>query len=153
MATDSTPQQMTAEQVLHLIAQHLAKTGMSETRFCREAVNDPRLIGDLRAGRQPRAAITARVLAYIEATPPVARPRLPATAPVKPVTRSAPAPAKAAPTIPSAKLWPQPTNVLPKSPATVRLLVLVESLRRNQHVRVDIRRVGNGRSRPSSRVV
>lgn len=88
MATKFTPQQMTAKQVLHLIAQHLAKTGMAETRFCREAVNDPRLIGDLRDGRQPRPATVARVLARIErieAAPPLAVEPAPRPATARPV--------------------------------------------------------------------
>lgn len=98
MATESTPQPMTAKQVLHLIAKHLAKTGMSETRFCREAVNDPRLIGDMRDGRQPRQATTARVLACIERI------------------EAGPPPA----------LEPTPRPAAPRPVATVRLLTLIE---------------------------
>lgn len=88
MATESTPQPMTAKQVLHLIAKHLAKTGMAETRFCREAVNDPRLMGDLRSGRQPRCATTARVLACvarIEAEPLAVEDPAPRPATARPV--------------------------------------------------------------------
>ncbi|KQM64689.1 MULTISPECIES: hypothetical protein [unclassified Sphingomonas] len=98
MASESTPPPMTAKQVLHLIAQHLAKTGMAETRFCREAVNDPRLIGDLRDGRQPRRATTARVLACIKRI------------------EAAPAPV----------VEPSPRPVAARPPATVRLLTLIE---------------------------
>jgi hypothetical protein len=38
---------------------------MPPTLFGREAVNDPRLVGDLTNGRQPGAAVTARIDAYI----------------------------------------------------------------------------------------
>ncbi len=51
--------------ILHRIAQHLEVTGMSETRFGRCAAGDPRLIGDMRNGRQPRAAMVARIEAFI----------------------------------------------------------------------------------------
>ncbi|MEP9402816.1 hypothetical protein [Sphingomonas sp. VNH70] len=52
--------------ILHQISQYLQATGMSETRFGRRAVGDPRLIGDLRNGRQPRRAMVARIEAFIE---------------------------------------------------------------------------------------
>ncbi len=38
---------------------------MSETRFGRGAIGDPRLIGDLRRGREPRKATLARIEAFI----------------------------------------------------------------------------------------
>ena len=37
------------------------------SRFGREAAHDPRLVFDLRRGRQPRAETEARVLAFIAA--------------------------------------------------------------------------------------
>lgn len=49
------------------IQRYLAATGMAETRFGREAVRDPRLVHDLRLGREPRPAMCARIRAYIAA--------------------------------------------------------------------------------------
>lgn len=47
------------------IDRHLRRTAMSATRFGRLAVNDPRLVHDLRRGREPGPAIVARVEAFI----------------------------------------------------------------------------------------
>jgi hypothetical protein len=52
--------------LLRVIEIHLRHTGMAPTRFGREAVHDPRLIHDMKRGREPGRAITARVLAFIE---------------------------------------------------------------------------------------
>lgn len=41
------------------------RTGMPPTKFGRLAVNDPRLIGDLRAGRTPRGPMRARIEAFV----------------------------------------------------------------------------------------
>ena len=49
------------------IERHLRVTRQSPTRFGRDAVRDPRLVFDLRRGREPRDRLTARVLAYIAA--------------------------------------------------------------------------------------
>jgi hypothetical protein len=49
------------------IDRYLRRTGMPPTRFGREAVNDPRLVGDLRLGRQPRARVRARIEAWLAA--------------------------------------------------------------------------------------
>lgn len=43
------------------IERFLASTGMPVTRFGRLAVRDPRLVGDLRNGREPGPAMTQRV--------------------------------------------------------------------------------------------
>lgn len=43
------------------IERFLAATGMPVTKFGRMAAGDPRLVGDLRNGREPRAALTSRV--------------------------------------------------------------------------------------------
>lgn len=43
------------------IEKFLSRTGMAVTRFGRLAANDPRLVGDLRNGRQPRASLLKRV--------------------------------------------------------------------------------------------
>lgn len=47
--------------LLRKIEQFIRQTGMAETRFGRLAAHDPRLIGDLRNGREPRAAMTERL--------------------------------------------------------------------------------------------
>ena len=46
---------------------YLRSTGMPRTKFGRLAVHDPRLVDDLRNGRQPGPGVTARVEAYIAA--------------------------------------------------------------------------------------
>lgn len=51
--------------LLRKIQLFLAKSGISETRSGRLAVNDPRLVGDLRRGRSPGARVTARVERFI----------------------------------------------------------------------------------------
>jgi hypothetical protein len=43
----------------------LKLTNLPPSRFGRESVKDPRLVHDLRLGRQPGAAIERRVRAYI----------------------------------------------------------------------------------------
>ena len=47
------------------IERYLQRTGMAPTRFGRLTVKDPRLVGDLRNGREPGPDVTARVLAFI----------------------------------------------------------------------------------------
>lgn len=39
--------------------------GILETRFGRNAVNDPRLVHDLRLGREPGRRMQGRILAYL----------------------------------------------------------------------------------------
>lgn len=51
--------------VLKRIKRHLHATGQHQTRFGREAVGDPRLVGDLQNGREPGARIVARIDAFI----------------------------------------------------------------------------------------
>ncbi len=53
--------------LLAIIQRHLRATGMPPTRFGREAVRDPRLVGDLRRGRTAGPRLAARILAYIDA--------------------------------------------------------------------------------------
>ncbi len=53
--------------ILARISQHLEATGMTETKFGRCAVGDPRLIGDLRRGRIPRQAMVDRIESFIAA--------------------------------------------------------------------------------------
>ncbi|RJG51812.1 hypothetical protein D0Z70_22550 [Sphingobium terrigena] len=45
----------------------LSATGMSASRFGRLAANDPRLVYDLRNGRDPSSRIVARLRAFMEA--------------------------------------------------------------------------------------
>lgn len=52
--------------ILKRIEAHLRRTGMRPTAFGRAAVNDPRLVFDLRMGREPGARIIARIDAYLE---------------------------------------------------------------------------------------
>lgn len=51
--------------LLRKIERHLRATGTPPTRFGREATGDPRLVGDLRRGREPRPGTTSRILAFI----------------------------------------------------------------------------------------
>ena len=46
---------------LRRIEQFLRRTGMPATRFGAEAVRDPRLVHDLRKGREPGERMTRRV--------------------------------------------------------------------------------------------
>jgi hypothetical protein len=59
--------------VLPKISRFLRRTGMPATKFGRLAVNDPRLVHDLRNGREPGAKITARIEAFIAAQGSIAR--------------------------------------------------------------------------------
>lgn len=47
------------------INRFLRRTHMAETRFGRLAVKDPRLVHDLRRGRQPQPPMVARVRSFI----------------------------------------------------------------------------------------
>lgn len=47
--------------LLRSIERFLCDTGMAPTRFGRESARDPRLIFDLRRGREPRARLAKRV--------------------------------------------------------------------------------------------
>ena len=47
--------------LIRKIEKFLATTGMPVTKFGRLAAQDPRLVGDLRNGREPRAAMVQRV--------------------------------------------------------------------------------------------
>lgn len=51
--------------LLREIERHLRLYRVSATRFGRESVRDPRLVHDLRRGREPGARLSARVAAYI----------------------------------------------------------------------------------------
>lgn len=47
------------------IDRYLRRTGTPPTTFGRRAVNDPRLVGDMRNGRTPGPGICARVEALL----------------------------------------------------------------------------------------
>jgi 2,4-dienoyl-CoA reductase-like NADH-dependent reductase (Old Yellow Enzyme family) len=49
------------------IEKFLRDSGMSATRFGREVARDPRLVHDLRRGREPGAGMVARITAYLDA--------------------------------------------------------------------------------------
>ncbi|WP_445192639.1 hypothetical protein ACT009_01495 [Sphingomonas sp. Tas61C01] len=49
------------------IDRYLRRTKMPPTKFGRLAVNDPRLVGDLKRGRNPGPKMMARIDAFIGA--------------------------------------------------------------------------------------
>ncbi|KQS01778.1 hypothetical protein ASG11_13155 [Sphingomonas sp. Leaf357] len=51
--------------VLRKIERYLRTSDMPETKFGRLALNDPRLVRDLRNGREPGARVTARIEAFL----------------------------------------------------------------------------------------
>lgn len=52
---------------LPMIERYLRRTEMPPTKFGRLAVNDPRLVGDIKRGRHIGAKLTARIAAFIAA--------------------------------------------------------------------------------------
>lgn len=52
--------------VLIKIDRYLRNTGMPVSKFGRLAVNDPRLVHDLKRGRQPGRVTVARIEAFID---------------------------------------------------------------------------------------
>ena len=53
--------------VLRNVQKFLKSSGMPRTKFGRLAVNDPRLVDDMRNGRELGARMTARVEAFLAA--------------------------------------------------------------------------------------
>lgn len=51
--------------LLHRIERHLKETGTPPTRFGRDAAGDPRLVFDLRLGREVGRILHARIVAHI----------------------------------------------------------------------------------------
>ena len=51
--------------VLHKIDRYLRETAMPRTRFGRLAVGDPRLVDDLRRGREPGEQMVRRVETFL----------------------------------------------------------------------------------------
>jgi hypothetical protein len=54
--------------ILVKIDRYLRQTGMPMTKVGRLSVGDPRLVHDLRRGRQARAPMVARIESFIEGT-------------------------------------------------------------------------------------
>ncbi len=52
--------------LLRRINQYLRRTGLSATRFGREAARDPRLVWDLRAGRKLGARLEKRIGEWLD---------------------------------------------------------------------------------------
>jgi 2,4-dienoyl-CoA reductase-like NADH-dependent reductase (Old Yellow Enzyme family) len=53
-------------ELLRRIERYLKSSGITPTRFGREVVRDPRLVHDLRRGREPGTAMIARVSTYLD---------------------------------------------------------------------------------------
>jgi hypothetical protein len=52
--------------LLFRIERHLRRANQAPTRFGIEAVGDPRLVFDLRRGREPRPGTVKRIEAFID---------------------------------------------------------------------------------------
>lgn len=59
------------------VVRYLERTRMPPSVFGRGAVNDPRLVDDLRNGREPRQGTCARIEAYMAAHPDAYRSPVP----------------------------------------------------------------------------
>ena len=51
--------------ILHLVERFLRESDMPPSVFGREAVRDPRLVSDLRSGREPGSKLCKRVMEYM----------------------------------------------------------------------------------------
>lgn len=47
--------------LLMIVERFLRESGMAPTLFGRQSINDPRLVSDLRNGREPRTSVRCRV--------------------------------------------------------------------------------------------
>ncbi len=56
--------------ILNRVERYLRKHDLPQTKFGRLAVNDPRLVGDLRNGRELRTGTLKRVEAFLKMPPP-----------------------------------------------------------------------------------
>lgn len=54
-------------ELLRRIEKYLAASGTAPTTFGRTVVRDPRLVHDLRRGREPGASMCARIAAWLDA--------------------------------------------------------------------------------------
>ena len=57
--------------LLMKVERYLRQAEMTPSRFGRVVAGDPRLVFDLRKGREPRPDMAARLAAFIAAPPPV----------------------------------------------------------------------------------
>jgi hypothetical protein len=53
--------------LLRRIERYLRRSGTPATRFGREAVRDPRIVRDMRNGREPGPKMVARLSAHLDA--------------------------------------------------------------------------------------
>lgn len=60
------PAELPASKLLAMATAYCQRENVRESMFGRHVASDPRLIGDLRRGRQPGERLTRRVLAFIE---------------------------------------------------------------------------------------
>jgi len=60
---------LTQSEFIARVDAYLAATGMSASKFGKEAVGDPNFVGDLKGGREPRTKTRDRALAFMEANP------------------------------------------------------------------------------------
>jgi hypothetical protein len=51
--------------LLLIVERHLRRSAKAPSRFGRDVAGDPRFVFDLRRGREPRAATSQKVLAFI----------------------------------------------------------------------------------------
>ena len=54
--------------LLRRVEGYLRRSGTAPTTFGRRAVRDPRLVFDMRNGREPRPMTAARITAYLDAS-------------------------------------------------------------------------------------
>jgi hypothetical protein len=52
--------------LLWRIENYLKRSGTSATRFGREVAHDPRLVLDMRNGREPKTAMTGRLTRFLD---------------------------------------------------------------------------------------
>jgi len=53
-------------EMLHRIEAYLRRSEIAASRFGRDSLRDPHLVGDLRRGRELRAKTSARLSAYLD---------------------------------------------------------------------------------------
>ena len=53
-------------ELLQRVERYLRRSGMTATRFGREALRDPRLVWDLRNGREPRPPTALRIRDFLD---------------------------------------------------------------------------------------
>jgi hypothetical protein len=57
----------TAVELLRRVEDFLKRSGMAPTSFGRRAVRDPRLVADMRKGREPHRRLARRIADFMEA--------------------------------------------------------------------------------------